>query len=76
VTETEEFRLDEWLAEGVKGLRSIVSGTRVLPEAFWEHSRAAGRESLLAVRSLLDAVIAQTERAPKRVTKIKAEKAD
>lgn len=74
MTEAEEFRLDEWLSEGAKGLRSIVSGTRVLPEAFWEHSWAAGRESLLAVRSLLDALIAQTERAPKRVTKIKVEK--
>jgi len=76
VTETQEFRLEEWLAEGVKGLRSIVSGTHVLPEAFWQHGRTAGRESLLAVRSLLDAVIAQTERAPKRVTKIKVEKSD
>ncbi len=75
MSETQEFHLDKWLAEGVKGLRSIASGTRVLPEAFWEHGWAAGRESLLAVRSLLDAVIAQTERAPKRVTKVKVEKA-
>ena len=76
MAETHEFRLDKWLAEGIKGLRSTVCGTRILPEAFWEHSWAVGRESLLAVRSLLDAVIAQTERAPKRVTKIKVEKAD
>jgi hypothetical protein len=76
VTEKQGFRLDQWLADGMRGMRSRVSETRILPPAFWEHSWAAGRESLLAVRSLLDAAIAQTERVPKRVTKIKVEKAD
>jgi len=68
-----EFHLEKWLSDGVKGMRSTVMKQRLLPEAFWEHSRAARRESLLAVRSLLDAVIEKTERKPKRVTKIKVE---
>jgi len=76
LSERQDFRLDDWLAQGMKGLRSMVSGTRILPEAFWEHGWAASRESLLAVRILLDALIAQTEREPQGVTKIKVEKAE
>jgi hypothetical protein len=49
---------------------------RVLPETFWEHSRAASRRSLLAVRTLLDAVIEKTEGKPKRVIRIRATKAE
>jgi len=33
-----------------------------LPEAFWEHRRAARREHLLAYRSLFDAAIERLER--------------
>jgi hypothetical protein len=75
--EQEQFRFEQWLADGAKGIRSQLMKTRFLPEAFWEHSWAAGRESLLAVRSLLDAAIEKTEKKPaKRVTKIKVEKGD
>ena len=52
-------------------------GNTLRAEAFWEHSWAAGRESLLAVRSLLDAAIEKTERQPtKRPTKIRVEKGE
>jgi hypothetical protein len=37
---------------------------RHLPEAFWEHHRAARREHLLAYRSLFDAAIERLERKP------------
>lgn len=50
----------------------------LLPEEFWEHRRAAQREALLAVRSLIDAALErleEEERAarPKRVKKIEVE---
>jgi len=76
MVQEEEFRLREWLTEGATGLRSALKSTTSLPEGFWEHSWAAGREALLAVRSLLDAAIERTERQPKKVTKIKVEKGD
>ena len=47
---------------------------RRVPEAFWEHRRAARRESLLALRSLLDAALAATEPRPAhKATRIKVE---
>jgi len=50
----------------------------LLPEEFWEHRRAAQREALLAMRSLIDAALErleEEERAsrPKRVKKIEVE---
>lgn len=36
-----------------------------LPEAFWEHRRAAHREHLLAYRSLFDAAIERLEQKPR-----------
>lgn len=36
----------------------------VLPSEFWQHRRAAHREALLAVRSLLDAAIERVDREP------------
>jgi len=75
MVQEQEFRLEKWLSDGIKGMRSTLTKMRFLPEPFWEHTLAAGRESLLAVRSLLDAAIEKTERKPaKRVTKIKVEK--
>ncbi|MGQ9492798.1 MAG: hypothetical protein ACUVR2_03405 [Anaerolineae bacterium] len=77
MVQEQEFRFREWLESGAKGMCSWVTRKRFLPEAFWEHSRAAGREVLLAVRSLLDAAIEKVESKPeKRVTKIKVEKAE
>jgi hypothetical protein len=76
MVQEEEFRFRQWLSDGAKGIRSAVKTTTSLPEGFWEHSWAAGREALLALRSLLDAAIDRTERQPKKVTKIKVKKGD
>jgi hypothetical protein len=77
MVQEQEFRFREWLSSGAKGMCSWVTKRTLLPEAFWEHSRAAGREALLAARSLLDAAIEKLEAKPeKRVTKIKVEKAE
>ena len=77
MTREQEFRWRDWVVTGVQGVRSAVaSPRRLLPEAFWGHSRAACREALLAARSLLDAAIAQTEKKPKPVTRIKVGKAE
>jgi hypothetical protein len=70
----DEFVFEDWLAEGVKGLRSCLKGEKVLPKEFAEHTRAAHKEMLLAMRSLLDAAIQRAEEKPKRrATKIKVE---
>jgi hypothetical protein len=76
MVQEEEFRFRQWLSDGARGMRSAVKTTTSLPEAFWEHSWAAGREALLALRSLLDAAIDRTERQPKKVTKIKVKKGE
>ena len=46
----------------------------LIPKEFWEHGRAARREGLLALRSLVDAAIErieETEGAPKRTSRRK-----
>jgi hypothetical protein len=44
------------------------------PEEFWEHQRAARREMLLSLRSLIDAAIeSMEEKPPAKATKIKVE---
>ncbi len=70
-----EFDFEDWLAEGVKGLRATCKELRpFLPEEFRQHTKAARREMLLAMRSLLDAVIECTEEKPKKkATKIEVE---
>jgi hypothetical protein len=73
--EVEEFDLEEWLDEGIRGLRRTLKGKRpqILPEQFKEHTRTARKEMLLAVRSLLDAAIeelAGEAEPPKKATKI------
>jgi hypothetical protein len=73
VREREEVRsVQEAWREFQASLRAL------LPEEFWEHRRAARREALLAVRSLIDAAlerIEEEERAerPKRAKKIEIE---
>lgn len=60
----QEFDLEEWLKEGYQGLRQTLKGPRrvkLLPEEFWQHGRAARKEMLLAVRSLLDDAIQRLE---------------
>ncbi len=70
-----EFNFEDWLAEGVKGLRAKYKELRpFLPEEFRQHSKAARREMLLAMRSLLDAAIERTEEKPKKkASKIEVE---
>jgi hypothetical protein len=74
MAEEKEFVFEDWLAEGLKGLRSSHKGGKILPKEFSEHMRAAHREMLLATRSLLDAAIERTEeKPPKKATKIRVE---
>jgi hypothetical protein len=59
-----EFKFSDWLAEGVHGVKS--SRRRMLksfmPKEFGKHVKAARKEMLLAVRSLLDDAIEHTEK--------------
>jgi hypothetical protein len=61
--DVEEFDLEDWLDEGMQGLRRTLKGKRpqILPEQFKKHTRAARKEMLLAVRSLLDTAIEELE---------------
>ncbi len=52
--EGDDFSLNGWLAEGLRGLRSFVRGAG-LNDEFWLHMRGAERELLLAARALIDA---------------------
>jgi uncharacterized membrane protein len=63
----EEFDVDEWLKEGRQGLRRMLRSKRrhILPSEFRAHTRAARKEMLLAVRSLLDTAINRLEGEPK-----------
>jgi hypothetical protein len=76
--EGEEFDLDAWLNEGRQGLRRILRPKRrqILPAEFKAHTRAARKEMLLAVRSLLDTAIEKLEGEPepaRQATKIEIE---
>ncbi len=73
-----EFAFEDWLAEGIKGFRGGYKKLSPhLPEGFRQHTQAAHREMLLAMRSLLDAAIERAEEQPepkkKKATKIKVE---
>lgn len=61
--------------QAAEGLQELKRGLRQrIPEGFWEHRAAARRESLLALRSLIDAAIARTEARPvRKATRIKVE---
>ena len=65
--EAEEFDLEDWLEEGIKGLRSSLKSKRpkILPEKFKNHTRAARKEMLMAVRSLVDSAIEELEETTK-----------
>ncbi len=76
MAEEREFLFEDWLAEGIKGLgqRIRAEKPRFLPEEFCTHIRAARREWLLAMRSLIDAAIERLEEQPKpQATRIKVE---
>ncbi len=66
-----EFRFDDWLSEGIHGIktrrRHVMKS--ILPQEFGKHVRAARKEMLLAVRSLVDEAIEQTEKKDKEPTK-------
>ncbi|MGQ9794066.1 MAG: hypothetical protein ACUVSF_10340 [Anaerolineae bacterium] len=68
--EEKEFDLEEWLREGIQGLRrSLRCRPPALPEKFKMHTRAARKEMLLAVRSLLDSAICELEETPEPAAK-------
>ena len=78
MAEEKEFAFEDWLAEGIKGCRaSYKKLSPHLPEEFRQHTQAARREMLLAMRSLIDTAIERAEKEPepekKRATKIKVE---
>lgn len=52
--ESDDFSLNGWLAEGVRGLKTYLRGAGFNDE-FWTHMRGAERELLLAARALIDA---------------------
>jgi hypothetical protein len=60
--EEKEFDLETWLREGNRGLRHILKcKPPMVPEEFKSHTRAARKEMLLALRSLLDTAIREIE---------------
>lgn len=65
--------------ERPKGLRQLCADAKarfkgLFPEDFWKHQRAAQREMLLSLRSLLDAAIESLEeKPPRKAQKIKVE---
>jgi hypothetical protein len=78
MAEEKEFVFEDWLAEGIKGFRmGCKQLSPHLPEEFRQHTQAARREMLLAMRSLLDAAIEyieeKEEKPKKKATKIKVE---
>ena len=75
MAEEKEFAFEDWLAEGIKGFRAGCKKISPhLPEEFRQHTQAARREMLLAMRSLIDTAIECTEEKPKKkATKIKVE---
>ena len=73
-----EFDFEDWLTEGIKGFRGCYKKLSPhLPEEFLQHTQAARREMLLAMRSLIDAAIERAEgkegKPKKKATKIKVE---
>jgi hypothetical protein len=64
-TEEREFELEDWLNQGIKGLRrTLMCRPPMLPKEFKAHTRTARKEMLLALRSLLDAAIRDLEETP------------
>lgn len=55
----------DWLLDLLPG-RALLRVLCNLPDDFMQHTRAARRERLLALRSILDALIQETERPARR----------
>ena len=76
---SEEWSLKHWLSEGITGMRDAVRLPTggLLPGEFRNHMKASRKEFLMAFRSLFDAAMESTERAPesghRKATKIKVE---
>jgi hypothetical protein len=65
--------LRDWISSMLPG-RALMRILRELPDDVVTHARAARRERLLAVRSLIDALIEDTERPrPRRAREIEIE---
>ena len=74
--EEKAFVFEDWLSEGIKGMRESLKRRRREPSAFRRHLRSACKEVLLAARSVLDEAIEVLETEPKpkkKATKIKVE---
>ena len=59
-----EFDVESWLKDGIHGLRRGLKcrpPMPMVPQEFRTHTRAARKEMLLAVRSLLDSAIQELE---------------
>jgi hypothetical protein len=54
-----EFLFEEWLRDGIEGMRSKMEQKKAHfdPSAFKQHIRTAKKEQLLAIRSLIDNAI-------------------
>jgi hypothetical protein len=63
-----EFVFEEWLRDGVNGIRGEWERNRphVDTSEFFAHLRNAHREQLLAVRSLVDSALESLEKAEKK----------
>ena len=76
-TEEKAFVFEDWLADGIKGVRTSLKRKKERkPSAFRGHLRSACKEVLLAARSVLDDAIEVLEAEPeakKKATKIKVE---
>jgi hypothetical protein len=59
----DEFSLNGWLTDGLRGLRSTLRGAG-LNDEFWSHLRGAERELLLACRVLIDTRLERLDPKP------------
>ena len=75
--EEKTFVFEDWLSDGIKGMRENLKQKRHRDSStFRGHMRSAGKEMLLATRSLFDKAIECLENEPqakKKATKIKIE---
>jgi len=75
--ESKEFSVTDWIVEGIEGISEKGKAATFIPSEFRSHVKAANREALLALRSLLDKAIETFEEEEKaeekKVTKVKVE---
>ena len=63
-----EFVFEEWLRDGVEGMRSRMEAKKAHfdPATFRQHIRNAQKEQLLAIRSLIDSAIECVEKSEEK----------